>query len=120
MNFGERLRYLRNNAGLTQKEVGVYVNKGESTVRMWELNKSQPDKDVLKALAKLFDVTVDYLVDNETETTKKAPSDNAESAKALAALRSIGLTPADLESLSPDKKQLVKSIVENFMQDKRK
>ena len=39
--------------------------KSESTVRMWELSKSEPDNETLLCLASIFGVSVDYLLGKE-------------------------------------------------------
>ena len=64
-NFSKVLKSLRENQGLTQLQVGKIVNKGESTVRMWELRKSEPDHETMLLLANYFGVSVDYLLGRE-------------------------------------------------------
>ena len=44
--------------------------KSESTVRMWELGKSEPDLEMLKKIANFFNVSVDYLL-NDGLITKR-------------------------------------------------
>ena len=65
MSLGKTIRKYRNKLGLTQAELAVKVNKSESTVRMWELEKSQPDNSTLVLLSNIFDVTTDYLLGND-------------------------------------------------------
>ena len=69
--IGGRIKALREAAGLTQAELGKKVNKGESTVRMWELGKSEPDLDTTIKLAEVFDVTTDFLLGKETLSDTK-------------------------------------------------
>ena len=40
MTLGKRIKKLRQDKGLTQAQLGYMVNKGESTVRTWELDRS--------------------------------------------------------------------------------
>lgn len=62
-NFiGIRIKHLREQKGLTQKELGLAVNKGDSTVRMWELGKSEPDLATTTLIAKTLDVSLSYLL----------------------------------------------------------
>ncbi len=68
-NYAERLRQLRVARKLTQRDVANVLGRAESTVRMWELGKNEPDLDTLKALASFFRVSVSYIV-GETEATK--------------------------------------------------
>jgi transcriptional regulator with XRE-family HTH domain len=60
--LGARIRAFREMNGLTQKALGSKLNKGESTVRMWELGRSEPDVETLKLLAEEFKISVDTLV----------------------------------------------------------
>lgn len=59
--LGARIRMFREKRGLTQKALGAMLNKGESTVRMWELGRSEPDVDTLKLLASEFNISMDTL-----------------------------------------------------------
>lgn len=61
-NVGKRIRDLREDRKITQSELAKIVYKGDSTVRMWELGKSEPDNGTLKLLADYFNVSVDYLL----------------------------------------------------------
>ena len=63
--FGKILKQLRTDRGLTQSDIGKVVNKGDSTVRMWELRSSEPDYETIVILANYFGVTVDYLLGRE-------------------------------------------------------
>lgn len=75
--IGGRIKALREAAGLTQAELGKKVNKGESTVRMWELGKSEPDLDTTIKLAEVFNVSTDYLLGKDTlKSTEQMPSEN--------------------------------------------
>lgn len=73
--FGKILKQLRTDKGLTQSDIGKIVNKGDSTVRMWELRNSEPDYDTIVILANYFNVSVDYLLGRET----KSPSEERKS-----------------------------------------
>ena len=56
------IRSARVKAGLTQKEVAVALNKGQTTVASWETGRSQPDAITIIALSELFHVSSDYLL----------------------------------------------------------
>ena len=47
MTLGKQIKMLRTEKGLTQAELGEILGKGGSTVRMWELDKSSPDRKAL-------------------------------------------------------------------------
>lgn len=60
--LGNTIRNYRNRLGFTQKQLGEKLNKGESTVRMWELGKSTPPADVIPLLTKVLDADYSLLM----------------------------------------------------------
>ena len=54
-------KYMRMN-GLTMKELGEKVGRGESAVSMWIANKSTPPMGIVQKLADLFGVTTDIMI----------------------------------------------------------
>lgn len=68
LNIGDRIRACRTSLDLTQEQLGLQVQKGGSTVRMWEIGKSEPDLETIKKLSQIFNVSVDYLLGNDTAT----------------------------------------------------
>lgn len=69
-SIGGRIKQLRQSRSITQKELSEMLYKSESTVRMWELGKSEPDLEMLKKIANFFNVSVDYLL-NDGLITKR-------------------------------------------------
>lgn len=67
--FGNRLRMLRENSGMTQEELGKKLNLVKSNISMYEKGNRVPNADILDQLSALFDVSVDYLL-GKTETKK--------------------------------------------------
>ena len=57
-----RIKQLRLSKGLTQQQLGKKIFKSESTVRMWELGKTEPDIETLGNLSEVFNVSIDYLL----------------------------------------------------------
>ncbi len=62
LNFGERLRKLRENADMTQAETAEKINCTARSLSNYERNIREPDFDTLIRLCDLFDVTADYLL----------------------------------------------------------
>lgn len=60
-NFGERLRALRLEKGIGQVQLAKEFDVGKSIVSLWELGKCEPTLSKLVAIAKYFDVSIDYL-----------------------------------------------------------
>jgi transcriptional regulator with XRE-family HTH domain len=62
MEIGNRLRDLRKDLGLTQKELASKVNVSPQVVSNWEREYSFPDYDDVVALSKVYNVSTDYLL----------------------------------------------------------
>lgn len=58
-----RLKEVRKTAGLTQREVAAYVGVNQNTYSYWENGKTKIDSESIAKLAKLFNVSIDYLLD---------------------------------------------------------
>ena len=65
---GNRIRILRKQFGLTQEELGKKMGVIKQTVSSWENNISEPNSEILLNMASVFDVSVDYLLGNDTPT----------------------------------------------------
>ena len=52
--------------GMTQLELGEKLNYSDKTISKWERGESSPEIGVLVEIARLFGVTMDYLVGMET------------------------------------------------------
>lgn len=61
-NFAKNLKELRIGASLTQSTLAEKMGVSQNTVSTWEVGTRQPDYDTLLKLARLFDVTTDYLL----------------------------------------------------------
>lgn len=68
----EKIRELRKERNLTMKRLGEIVGVSESTISLYENGKRQPDSDMLKKFAELFNVSIDYLLENESHRTAKS------------------------------------------------
>ena len=62
MELGERIKALRLEKSLTQKELGKYLDVSEMSVRCWEYGTKNPSMSAIVALAHLFGVSTDYLL----------------------------------------------------------
>lgn len=65
--FSENLKKTRQNARMTQAEVAKAVGVAKNTYCNWEQGSREPNILKIKALAKLFGVSVDYLVGFEKQ-----------------------------------------------------
>lgn len=62
----QRLRHLRKNQQLNQRELAQALEISTSAIGMYEQGRREPDHETLMKLARFFDVSVDYLMDNES------------------------------------------------------
>ena len=71
MSLGQKIKKLRTEKGLTQKELADKVFVTFQTVSKWEKDENEPDVSTLRELAKLFGCTMDYLLSEEEVVTPK-------------------------------------------------
>lgn len=74
--FADNLKKLRKSKGLTQIQFALEFNISSGTIAMWETGKRMPDTEMLKKIAQYFNVTVDYLLDNEKLPSNIIPLPN--------------------------------------------
>ena len=61
-DFGTRLKELRVQAGLTQKQLAEQIGVTKSVVSFYELRERTPSPEILIKLATVFHVSSDYLL----------------------------------------------------------
>ncbi|WP_160198824.1 helix-turn-helix domain-containing protein [Senegalia massiliensis] len=59
-----RIRELRKEFNLTQEELGKKVGQTKSNISKYETGALEPGIDTLNSLARIFDVSIDYLLGN--------------------------------------------------------
>ena len=57
-----RIRELRKQKKMTQKELAAHLEIADSTLSYWEMGKYEPDHESLKRLSKFFNVSIDYIL----------------------------------------------------------
>lgn len=67
--FAERIRALRKQHGLTQKQVADRLQLERSTYAFYETGKTTPGFETLRRLSRLFGVTVDELLGSSPSPT---------------------------------------------------
>ena len=61
-DFGKRLRQIRENQGLTQKQLAEKIGSDERGVRRYEAGERKPGLDVIISILDNVDVSADYLL----------------------------------------------------------
>ncbi|MGA9173778.1 MAG: helix-turn-helix transcriptional regulator [Thermoactinomyces sp.] len=75
MTFGQRLRFLREQRGLTQVDLAKKTGIKNHTLSNYERDERFPTPDSLAKLADFFGVTTDYLLYGKTEGPKPTLDD---------------------------------------------
>ena len=84
MTLSEKITYLRKREGMSQEDLAEQLSLSRQSVYKWETGESLPSMDNIKYLAKMFNVSFDYLMDDSIDSidpeTNKAPHKNIERA----------------------------------------
>lgn len=68
MEFSERLKIMRTEAGLTQEQLAEKLYVSRQAVSNWEQGRGYPSIDMLVQIAKLFNVSLDGLLSTGTRS----------------------------------------------------
>ncbi|MBE5750706.1 MAG: helix-turn-helix transcriptional regulator [Clostridiales bacterium] len=60
--FGEKLRYLRKEAGIGQNQLAELLKISNASVSYWETGKQQPSAEAIFKIAIFFNVSADFLL----------------------------------------------------------
>ena len=66
MNIGSKLKSYRENKKMTQRDIADFLGVEPATISKYESNLIEPSIDSLKKLSKIFEITVDDLLQEET------------------------------------------------------
>lgn len=69
--FSKRLKETRQAKGMTQLEVANILGTTKSSISRYELGESEPTLDRVVELAKIYGVTVDFLIQGELQARRK-------------------------------------------------
>lgn len=67
MTLGQKIKDIRKKFGLSQEQLAEILNVSRQAITKWEADSGIPDISNLQEIAKLFNVTVDYLLDDEKQ-----------------------------------------------------
>lgn len=70
--FSNRLKYLRKDKRLTQKQLGELLFIDDTSISKYENDKAMPENELLQRIADFFEVSVDYLLGRTEE--QKSPT----------------------------------------------
>ena len=83
MSLGEKILRLRKLSGMSQEELASQITVSRQAISKWELGESVPDTDNVVQICKLFNVSADYLLNDDIETDTDVPvvQENSEKLK---------------------------------------
>jgi uncharacterized pyridoxamine 5'-phosphate oxidase family protein len=67
MTTGEKLALLREKKGITQEKLSEMLNVSRQSVSRWETDISFPETDKLIKLSKLFECSIDFLLNEDIQ-----------------------------------------------------
>ena len=65
MTLGQKLKEIRRRFGLSQESLAEIMSVSRQAITKWESDEGLPDVSNLQELSKVFNLTVDYLLDND-------------------------------------------------------
>ncbi len=116
MNFGKKLKKLRKDIGITQKELANKIGVKRTTVAGYETEGKMPPYQTLIKIARTLNCSVDYLLgytdkDNSQDKIQPANSDIEDFYKKLSNREDLQLLLKETENLNPESiKRIVKII----------
>ena len=115
-----KLSYLRKKEKMSQEQLAHKLNISPSTVGMYETAKRQPDNEMVTKIANLFNVSTDYLLDNDLKDVNVS-EDNKKLVQSLADGLTNPLNKALYSKASELKndrdKEAVLKVIEAFIED---
>ena len=81
MTLGQKSKEIRKKFGLSQEQLAEIINVSRQAITKWETDAGLPDTENLKELSRIFEISIDYLLDNNNELPllvmkKKLDKDN--------------------------------------------
>ncbi len=97
MDFGNVIKRVRRERGLTQDEMGAMLGVTRQAVSNWENDRNLPDIEMLVAMARTFDLSLDELILGGTDMnnmTQKLIDDGSDNRRTRLGLMSAALGAA--------------------------
>ncbi len=102
LNIGNKITELRKNKGLSQAQLAQAVNASRDIIGKYERNDNSPSIEMALKIAKVFDVSVDYLLGEG-----KHANFDKETLKRL----------ADIENLDQNTRNVLFDVIDTFLRD---
>lgn len=67
MTLGEKIKDCRKKSSLSQEQLAVKLSVSRQAITKWESDRGIPDIENLQNISKLFDISIDYLLEDNKE-----------------------------------------------------
>ena len=105
MTLGQRIQELRKKANLSQNDLASKIEVSYPQMSRYEIKGVQPPADVLKRLADVFGVSIDYLVNGSLEQKAENAIDDNELLQQF----------KEVEQMDDDDRSTVKKLIDAFI-----
>lgn len=95
--LGNRIKQRRLELGLTQEDIAKKIGVNRSTVSSWEIERREPDGEILAKLANILQCTTDFLLGNNTPSLQQKDPVEENWPEVLQVLRRSGKKPTAQE-----------------------
>lgn len=130
MKIGDKLRKLREDAGWTLDQMAEELNKidiemglssNKGMISKWENDKITPTSSYLAAYAKIFKISLNYLLgltDIPTSLTEKNPTELTEELMHMYRIDTRGMNTEDITELTKELEEYTKFIADRIIKRK--
>jgi len=105
MNLGNRIQELRKKAKLSQSELAAKIDISYPQMSRYEIKEVQPPADVLKRIADVFGVSIDFIVNGTIE----------EKASNILQDNELLLQFKEVEQMNEDDRGTIKKLIDAFI-----
>jgi transcriptional regulator with XRE-family HTH domain len=107
----ETLLKLRKSSGATQKEIADFLGISRQAYANYESGNREPDNNTLIKLASYFNISVDYLLGNETPVSSLVPEETQLSEREKLLLSIFRNLPEDVQTAYIDQGRVYEGIL---------
>lgn len=73
MTTGEKIQKLRKTSGMSQEQLAQKIAVSRQAISRWELDESRPDTENIMQVGKIFNVSTDFLLNDNIECEIDTP-----------------------------------------------
>ena len=107
---GARIKYLREDIGLTQPQLAEKLKISSSAIAMYETDKREPSDDIKLKMCELFNCSMDYLVGRSDSRNSEIDTDKI----------NIGLSTKDYNPPTEEQQKKIEEFAKFVLQENKK